>query len=72
MFSYVAVWVNVGAGTLFANFDGRNIQHSQVGSDTYIGNGSILVAPLAVEPNAQIAHGSVVVSADSDGREAST
>ncbi len=52
--------VNVGAGTIFANFDGQHIQHSIVGDDTYIGNGSILVAPLTVSSAAQIAHGSVV------------
>jgi bifunctional UDP-N-acetylglucosamine pyrophosphorylase/glucosamine-1-phosphate N-acetyltransferase len=52
--------VNVGAGTLFANFDGAQIHRSVVGSDTYIGNGSILVAPVEVPAAAQIAHGSVV------------
>jgi bifunctional UDP-N-acetylglucosamine pyrophosphorylase/glucosamine-1-phosphate N-acetyltransferase len=52
--------VNVGAGTIFANFDGQQIQKAVVDNDTYIGNGSILVAPLHVKGNAQIAHGSVV------------
>jgi bifunctional UDP-N-acetylglucosamine pyrophosphorylase/glucosamine-1-phosphate N-acetyltransferase len=52
--------VNVGAGTIFANFDGQKIHRSKVGDATYIGNGSILVAPLSVKNNVQIAHGSVV------------
>ncbi|GMV97074.1 MAG: NTP transferase domain-containing protein [Phycisphaerae bacterium] len=52
--------VNVGAGTIFANFDGKQIQRSVVGDDTYVGNGSILVAPLTVPENQYIAHGSVV------------
>ncbi len=52
--------VNVGAGTLFANFDGQRIQRSQVGSDTYIGNGSIVVAPIAIAEHKQIPHGTVV------------
>ena len=52
--------VNVGAGTIFANFDGKRIHRATVGDDTYIGNGSILVAPLTVGSNEQIAHGSVV------------
>lgn len=56
--------VNVGAGTIFANFDGRHIQESQVGDDSYIGNGSILVAPITVEKGKQIAHGSVVREAN--------
>ncbi len=58
--------VNVGAGTIFANFDGHQIQRAVVENDTYIGNGSILVAPLHVTGNAQIAHGSVVKE-DNDG-----
>jgi bifunctional UDP-N-acetylglucosamine pyrophosphorylase / glucosamine-1-phosphate N-acetyltransferase len=52
--------VNVGAGTLFANFDGEQIQRSRVGSDTYIGNGSIVVAPISIAENKQIPHGTVV------------
>lgn len=57
--------VNVGAGTLFANFDGERIQRSQVGNDTYIGNGSIVVAPIKIAGNQQIPHGKVVK--DSEG-----
>jgi bifunctional UDP-N-acetylglucosamine pyrophosphorylase / glucosamine-1-phosphate N-acetyltransferase len=52
--------VNVGAGTIFANFDGKQIHRSIVQDDAYIGNGSILVAPLTVPKAEQIAHGSVV------------
>ena len=52
--------VNVGAGTIFSNFDGRQIQQAVVGDDVYIGNGAILVAPLAVSSGRQIAHGAVV------------
>lgn len=58
--------VNVGAGTLFANFDGQRIHRSQVGSDTYIGNGAIVVAPLQIGEKQQIAHGSIV-GRNSDG-----
>jgi bifunctional UDP-N-acetylglucosamine pyrophosphorylase / glucosamine-1-phosphate N-acetyltransferase len=61
--------VNVGAGTIFANFDGKRIHRSYVGDDTYIGNGSILVAPLTVPPNDQIAHGSVVRNPESASRD---
>ncbi|GMU23129.1 MAG: bifunctional protein GlmU [Phycisphaerae bacterium] len=61
--------VNVGAGTIFANFDGRQIQHSVVGDDTYIGNGSILVAPLSVAHGQYIAHGSVVRGPNGDERD---
>lgn len=61
--------VNVGAGTIFANFDGQRIHESQVGDDTYIGNGSILVSPLSIEQQAQIAHGSVVKADKNDSRD---
>jgi len=52
--------VNVGAGTIFANFDGQRIHGSRVEDDSYIGNGSILVAPITIAKGVQIAHGSVV------------
>ena len=52
--------VKVGAGTIFANFDGQRIHGSRVEDDTYIGNGSILVAPITIAKGRQIAHGSVV------------
>jgi bifunctional UDP-N-acetylglucosamine pyrophosphorylase/glucosamine-1-phosphate N-acetyltransferase len=52
--------VNVGAGTIFANFDGHRIHGSRVEDDSYIGNGSILVAPVTIAKGVQIAHGSVV------------
>jgi len=60
--------VNVGAGTLFANFDGQRIHRAQVGDDTYIGNGAILVAPIAIKPREQIAHGSVVRAGNGNSR----
>lgn len=56
--------VNVGAGTVFANFDGERIQPSHVGSDTYIGNGSIVVAPINIAEHKQIPHGTVVKDAN--------
>ncbi len=61
--------VNVGAGTLFANFDGEQIHEAVVGKGTYIGNGSILVAPLEVKDDAQIAHGSVVRNGSDASRD---
>ena len=56
--------VNVGAGTIFSNFDGQRIQRTCVGDDAYIGNGSILVAPLEVAQGRQITHGAVVKRGD--------
>jgi len=52
--------VNVGAGTIFANYDGKNIHRTQIGDDTFIGSGSILVAPLNVSANTNIQPGTVL------------
>ena len=52
--------VNVGTGTITANFDGKKIHRTEVGDNVYIGSGSILVAPLKVEPGIQIQPGTVV------------
>lgn len=64
--------VNVGAGTIFANFDGERIHQATVGDDAYIGNGSILVAPITVEQREQIAHGSVVRANNGASRDGAT
>ena len=54
--------VNIGAGTITANFDGTKVSQTIIGDNTYVASGSILVAPLHVPPNSQIAPGSVVNS----------
>jgi len=65
----IAERVNVGAGTIVANFDGRQIQRTVVDSDTFIGSGSILVAPLRLPPGARVSPGSVVTSEASGNRD---
>jgi bifunctional UDP-N-acetylglucosamine pyrophosphorylase/glucosamine-1-phosphate N-acetyltransferase len=52
--------VNVGAGTIVANFDGQRINFTQVDEETFIGSGSILVAPVHLPPGSHIEPGSVV------------
>ncbi len=61
--------VNIGAGTLFANFDGQRIHRAAVGSDTYVGQGAIIVAPIEVSASAQIGHGTVVKKGHAAARE---
>lgn len=53
--------VNVGAGTIFANFDGRRKQTTVVGDGAFVGSGTILVAPVKVGRNAVTGAGSVVL-----------
>ncbi len=52
--------VDVGTGTITANFDGRKIHQTWVGDNVYLGSGSILVAPLHVNSGQQITPGTVV------------
>ncbi|MFN2340003.1 MAG: bifunctional UDP-N-acetylglucosamine diphosphorylase/glucosamine-1-phosphate N-acetyltransferase GlmU [Halanaerobium sp.] len=51
---------NIGAGTIFANYDGKNKFKTKVGKDVFIGSDSILVAPLKIGNGAKTAAGSVV------------
>lgn len=50
--------VNIGAGTIFCNYDGVNKHKSTVGNNVFIGSNSVLVAPATIEDNAFIAAGS--------------
>ena len=63
--------VNVGAGTIVANFDGETINETHIDDDTFIGSGSILVAPLTLGPGTHVETGSVVdqASAPPAGRK---
>jgi bifunctional UDP-N-acetylglucosamine pyrophosphorylase/glucosamine-1-phosphate N-acetyltransferase len=51
---------NIGAGTIFANYDGANKHRSDVGRDVHVGSNSVLVAPLRVGDGATIGAGSTV------------
>ena len=51
---------NIGAGTVFANYDGFNKQDTHVGKGVFVGSNSTIVAPLSVGDNALIAAGSTI------------
>ena len=53
---------NIGAGTIFANYDGENKYRTKIGKDAFIGSDSILIAPLKIGDKAKTAAGSVVTS----------
>lgn len=53
--------VNVGAGTIFANYDGTHKSTTHVGKNAFVGSNSVLVAPVDVGDGAFIAAGSAVV-----------
>lgn len=52
--------VNIGAGTITANFDGVNKNQTKIGNHTFIGSDSILIAPVKIGNNAIVGAGSVV------------
>src|SRR6266540_1890324 len=52
--------VNVGAGTVFVNYDGRDKHRTVVGDGSFIGSDTMLVAPLTIGEGAQTAAGSTI------------
>ncbi|HEY3786690.1 MAG TPA: bifunctional UDP-N-acetylglucosamine diphosphorylase/glucosamine-1-phosphate N-acetyltransferase GlmU [Steroidobacteraceae bacterium] len=55
--------VNIGAGTIIANYDGANKHRTTIENDVHTGSNSVLVAPITVGAGATIAAGSTVVKA---------
>lgn len=51
---------NVGAGTIFANYDGVNKHHTTVGEAAFVGSDTVLIAPVEIGPGAYVAAGSAV------------
>ncbi|MBW3625224.1 MAG: bifunctional UDP-N-acetylglucosamine diphosphorylase/glucosamine-1-phosphate N-acetyltransferase GlmU [Armatimonadetes bacterium] len=51
---------NIGAGTIFCNYDGKRKHKSRVGKRAFIGSNSTLVAPVTVEEGAYTGAGSVI------------
>jgi bifunctional UDP-N-acetylglucosamine pyrophosphorylase/glucosamine-1-phosphate N-acetyltransferase len=51
---------NIGAGTIFCNYDGKAKHRTEVGKGAFIGSNSALVAPVKVGDNAYVGSGSVI------------
>ncbi len=52
--------VNIGAGSITANYDGQQIHHTKIGDNCYIGSGAVLIAPLQLGDGAHIEPGTVI------------
>jgi len=52
--------VNVGAGSITANFDGVKVCRTNIGDNCYIGSGAILIAPIDLKDGLHVAAGTVV------------
>jgi bifunctional UDP-N-acetylglucosamine pyrophosphorylase/glucosamine-1-phosphate N-acetyltransferase len=54
--------VNIGAGTICANYDGKRKHKTQIGDGTQVGSGTIFVAPVKTGRNAVTGAGSVITA----------
>lgn len=52
--------VNIGAGTITANYDGKQKHQTKIGDGSKTGSNSVLVAPVTLGENVTVAAGSVV------------
>ena len=53
---------NIGAGTIFCNYDGFFKYDTHVGAGAFVGSNSALVAPISVGEGAYIGSGSVITT----------
>jgi bifunctional UDP-N-acetylglucosamine pyrophosphorylase/glucosamine-1-phosphate N-acetyltransferase len=60
--------VNIGAGTIVANYDGANKHRTVIGDDAHTGSNSVLVAPITVGAGATVGAGSTVTREVPAGR----
>ncbi len=56
----VGEYSNIGAGTIFANYDGVNKHESRIGSHVRGGSNTVFVAPISIGDGAYIGAGTVV------------
>jgi len=68
----VGAGANIGAGTIFCNYDGYFKHQTVIGPGAFIGSNSALVAPVKVGEGAYVASGSVVTKNVSDNALAIT
>jgi bifunctional UDP-N-acetylglucosamine pyrophosphorylase/glucosamine-1-phosphate N-acetyltransferase len=51
---------NIGAGTIFCNYDGEQKHRTEIGKGAFVGSNSALVAPVSIGEGAYIGSGSVI------------
>lgn len=56
----IGAGANIGAGTIFANYDGVTKSTTVVGKNSFVGSNSVLVAPVTVADGTYVAAGSSV------------
>jgi len=63
----VGAGTNIGAGTIFANYDGVTKRRSTVGAHAFVGSNSVLVAPVHIADAAFVAAGSTLTGDVAEG-----
>ena len=58
--SLIGEGVNVGAGTITCNYDGRTKSTTKIGKGVFVGSNATLVAPVEIGDGAYLAAGSVI------------
>jgi bifunctional UDP-N-acetylglucosamine pyrophosphorylase / glucosamine-1-phosphate N-acetyltransferase len=56
----IGAGANIGAGTIFCNYDGFFKYRTVIGEGAFIGSNSSLVAPVAIGAGAYVGSGSVI------------
>jgi bifunctional UDP-N-acetylglucosamine pyrophosphorylase/glucosamine-1-phosphate N-acetyltransferase len=56
----IGAGANIGAGTIFANYDGQRKWPTTVGENAFIGSNTVLIAPVTVHDGAYTAAGSAI------------
>ena len=56
----IGVGTNIGAATVFVNYDGVEKHHTEIGDHVRIGSDSMLIAPVSIGDGAYTAAGSVI------------
>ena len=56
----IGAGANIGAGTIFANYDGAAKHHTTVGEHAFVGSNTVLVAPVTLGDGAYTAAGSAI------------
>jgi bifunctional UDP-N-acetylglucosamine pyrophosphorylase/glucosamine-1-phosphate N-acetyltransferase len=58
--AHIGAGANIGAGTIFANYDGVAKHHTDVGEHAFVGSNTVLIAPVTIGDGAYTAAGSAI------------
>jgi bifunctional UDP-N-acetylglucosamine pyrophosphorylase/glucosamine-1-phosphate N-acetyltransferase len=56
--------VNIGAGSITANYDGESVSRTTIGDNCFIGSGAVLISPLVLRDGSHVNPGTVVSQAN--------